>query len=171
MEKEELKSLLLNVVSDTSLSVDVSSMAALALGLSFVGTADGDISSTILQTLMERESEQLNSKHARFFGLGLALLFLQRQEDADVVIETLKVIEHHISKQTLVLLQACAYAGTGNVLKVQEMIHLCTDHPDEEKEDTTFQTFAVIGIALIAMGEDIGTEMAQRTFNHLVFVF
>ena len=26
----------------------------------------------------------------------------------------------------------CAYAGTGNVLKVQEMLHICTDHYETE---------------------------------------
>ena len=28
--------------------------------------------------------------------------------------------------------QVCAYAGTGNVLKVQEMLHICTDHYDTD---------------------------------------
>ena len=39
---------------------------------------------------------------------------------------------------------------------------------EAKKEDDTFQGFAVIGIALIAMGEDVGAEMALRQFNHLV---
>jgi 26S proteasome regulatory subunit N1 len=30
------------------------------------------------------------------------------------------------------------------------------------------QAYAVLGVALIAMGDDIGTEMSLRTFNHLV---
>jgi len=30
------------------------------------------------------------------------------------------------------------------------MLHYCNDHLDAEKEDQTFQTFAVIGIAMIA---------------------
>ena len=29
---------------------------------------------------------------------------------------------------------------------------------------------AVLGIALITMGEDIGSEMSLRTFNHLVIL-
>jgi len=32
----------------------------------------------------------------------------------------------------------------------------------------TFQAFAVFRIMMIAMGEDIGTEMSIRQFNHLV---
>ena len=83
----------------------------------------------------------------------------------------------------------CSFAGTGNVLKVQELLHYCDEHidktPKEKKEeeekkddkdatseeppkDDTFQAFAVIGIALVAMGEEIGSEMSLRQFNHLV---
>lgn len=58
--------------------------------------------------------------------------------------------------------------GTGNVLQIQKMLHYCNDHLDPEKDDDKFQAFAVIGIAMIAMGEDIGNEMAMRSFNHLV---
>ena len=35
-------------------------------------------------------------------------------------------------------------------------------------EPGAHQAISVLGIALIAMGEDIGAEMALRTFNHLV---
>ena len=31
-----------------------------------------------------------------------------------------------------------------------------------------FSAVAVLGIALIAMGEDIGADMSYRTFGHLV---
>ena len=77
------------------------------------------------------------------------------------------------------LVNMCSAAGTGDVLKVQKLLHHCEDHyekkesekeSDEDKKDVddTFQGFAVIGIALIAMGEDIGAEMSLRQFNHLV---
>ena len=73
-----------------------------------------------------------------------------------------KINQHMILKWVIFL-------GTGNVLKIQKMLHYCNDHLDQEKpEDSTFQTFAVIGIAMIAMGEEIGSEMALRSFNHLV---
>ena len=34
-------------------------------------------------------------------------------------------------------MQVCAYAGTGNVLKVQEMLHICTDHYDTDDTSAT----------------------------------
>jgi 26S proteasome regulatory subunit N1 len=93
----------------------------------------------------------------------------------------LKAIDHPISKTAQILVEACSFAGTGNVLKVQSMLHFCDEHVEslkkddkdekeekEEKQDGTFQAFAVIAIALIAMGEDIGAEMSLRQFNHLV---
>jgi 26S proteasome regulatory subunit N1 len=124
-----------------------------------------------------------------------------------------------------ILVDVCAYAGTGNVLKVQQMLQACSEHPEAPKKDdeaeaspaeetatagatatasgadadgdvamgsegaaaasgsesgaadaeeeTTpkslrHQAVATIGIALIAMGEDVGAEMALRHFQHLV---
>jgi 26S proteasome regulatory subunit N1 len=169
--REEISELLLPIVSDTTLSMELSSMAALSLGLVFVGSCDGEITSTILQTMMEREEHHLKESWSRFMALGLGLLYLGKQEASDATLETLKAIEHPLGKQAEVLVEALSYAGTGNVLKVQKMLHMCNDHLDKDKEDDTFQSFAVLGVALIAMGEEVGSEMSLRTFNHLVRLF
>merc|ERR1719330_1445834 len=81
------------------------------------------------------------------------------------MLEALKTVEHKITKYAVVLLETCAYAGSGNVLKVQEMLHQCTEHVTE---DADYQMAAVIGIGLITLGEDVGGEMALRTFDHLL---
>jgi 26S proteasome regulatory subunit N1 len=39
---------------------------------------------------------------------------------------------------------------------------------EPKKVDDTYQAFAVLGIVMIAMGEDIGSEMCLRQLNHLV---
>ncbi|ORY08133.1 26S proteasome regulatory complex, non-ATPase subcomplex, Rpn1 subunit [Basidiobolus meristosporus CBS 931.73] len=167
--REDLSELLSPIISDTSVSMEIAGLAALSLGLIFVGSCDGDITSTILQTMMERDDLQLKETNSRFMGLGLGLLYLAKQEAAEATLETLKAIEHPIGKQVEVLVEVCAYAGTGNVLKVQKMLHHCTYHLDKEKgEDDLHQAFAVLGVALIAMGEDSGAEMSLRTFNHLM---
>lgn len=118
--------------------------------------------------MMEREEKDLSEKWARFIGLGLGLLFLGKQDAADATIETLKAIEHPLSKTTQILVDVCSYAGTGNVLKIQSLLHYCNDHIDTEKDNDLHQAFAVIGIAIIAMGEEIGAEMCLRQFDHLV---
>lgn len=59
--------------------MEISSLAALALGFVFVGSKHGDISETILQTLMdkfERGDKSLDEKWAKFMALGLGLLYL-----------------------------------------------------------------------------------------------
>jgi 26S proteasome regulatory subunit N1 len=166
--REEVSELLLPIVSDTNLAMELSSLAALALGLVFVGSCDGDITSTILQTMMEREDVELKDTWSRFMALGLGLLYLGKQDASEATLETLKAIEHPLGKEAEVLVEALSYAGTGNVLKVQKMLHMCNDHLDKDKEDDTFQGFATLGVALIAMGEEVGSEMSLRTFNHLV---
>ncbi|CAO1633048.1 unnamed protein product [Jaminaea pallidilutea] len=217
-QREDLLALLLPHVSDETNSMEVASMATLSLGFVFVGSAHGEATATILQTMMEREPSTLDSKWSRFLILGLALLYLGRQDESDATIETLKAIEHPISKQAGVLVDACSYSGNGDVLKIQQMLHHCTEHigvdsekeggssggeqpngaasgtqgegqgpqtssqqqqgdggasgeGDSDKKDApsdTFQGFAVLSIALIAMGEDVGAEMVLRHMSHLM---
>ncbi|KAI9862085.1 MAG: proteasome regulatory particle base subunit [Trichoglossum hirsutum] len=170
--KEELLELLLPIVTDTSLDMQISAVAALSLGLIFVGSSNGDVNEAIVQTLMDPEREsQLKDKWTRFMALGLALLFFGQQEEAEVVVGALKAIDHPMSKPTSVLVEVCAWAGTGTVLKLQELLHLCNDHidsSDEKKGDELLQAYAVIGLALVAMGEDVGQEMVLRQFGHLM---
>lgn len=163
------------VLADTSLSMQVSSMAALSLGFVFVGTCNGEITETILQTMMERDDTQLSDKWGRFMALGLGLLYMGKQDAADAIIETLKAIEHPIGRNTAVLVDICSFAGTGNVLKIQSLLHLCSEKPDSDKDgeegqkvDDLYQGYAVLGVAMIAMGEDIGQEMVLRQFGHLM---
>ncbi|KAJ7770509.1 26S proteasome regulatory complex non-ATPase subcomplex Rpn1 subunit [Mycena metata] len=198
--RQDLLQLLLPHVADEAATMEVAGLAALALGFIFVGSENGDITGTVLQTLLEkaeRQDKSLDEKWARFMALGLGLLYLGLQDQSDATIETLKVIEHPISKTAQIIVEACAFAGTGNVLKVQAMLHHCDEHIDmkekepekdekkdeapaadgaakeeekkpETKPDDTFQSFAVIAVALISMGEDIGAEMSLRQFHHLM---
>ena len=142
------------------------SFAGLALGMIFVGKCDDVVGGTIVQRLMEATDEELDHSHTRYLCLGLALLFLGQMEKADAMVEALKTIEHKkISKYAVTMLETCAYAGSGNVLLVQKMLHECAEHLTEDAEH---QMAAVLGIALITMGEDVGSEMALRSFDHLL---
>ncbi|OCF58861.1 26S proteasome regulatory subunit N1 [Kwoniella mangroviensis CBS 10435] len=200
--RKDIAEKLLPHVADETNTMEVAAMAALALGFVFVGSGDGEIASAILQTMMEREETQLASEWTVFICLGLGLIFLATQEDSEPTVATLKVIEHPIASIAETIVDVCAYAGTGNVLKVQQMLHLCAEHADKSKKETSdsdaapvaaegeaggdsegedkdkeekdkvdslkYQAFATIGIALIAMGEDVGAEMALRQFQHLM---
>jgi len=74
--REDLIALLIPHVQDETVSMEIASLSALSLGFIGVGSCNGEVASTILQTLMEREDSQLSEKWARFMALGLALLFL-----------------------------------------------------------------------------------------------
>jgi 26S proteasome regulatory subunit N1 len=171
-QREELRDLLVPILADSSLALDISAMAALSLGLIFVGSCDGDVAMVILQAMTERDEAQLKTKWSQFLSLGLALLYVGRQEDADATLEVLKAAPQPIGKATGVLVDACAYAGTGNVMKYQSLLVLCNQHhheiDEENKGEDLYQAYAVLGMALITMGEDIGAEMALRAFGHLM---
>lgn len=170
--KDDVLDLLLPLVTDSSQEMQISSMAALSLGLTFVGTSNADISEAIVETLMDDgRKSQLTDKWTRFLALGLGLLFFGRQEEVEVILETLKAVDHPSAKPSGLLAEICAWAGTGAVLKIQELLHICNEHvedSDEKKGDELLQAYAVLGIGLVAMGEDVGQEMTLRHFGHLM---
>ncbi|KAK5117323.1 proteasome regulatory particle base subunit [Meristemomyces frigidus] len=193
--REDLLEILLPLVAEPSLDMQISAMAALSLGMIFVGSAQSDVSEAIIQTLLDEDrTNQLKDKWTRFMTLGLALLYLGQQEEVDVVLETLKAIDHPMSKPASVLADICAWSGTGAVLKLQQLLHICNEHiedkdeskdsdkdkdkdkkedgAEEEERDIPgaqlVQSYAVLGLSLVALGEDVGQEMVLRQFGHLM---
>lgn len=102
----------------------------------FTGTCDEDAVQSILQALMEQNDKALQeSSFMRIFGLGLGLMFLGQQDLADATLAAIEIIEGTQLKEFLSLIvETCAYAGSGNVLKVQKMLHICAEHKKEEKD-------------------------------------
>ena len=181
-----------------------SAFAALSLGQIYVGTCDPEVVSLIIQKFMEASDAQLDAPEAKFLALGLALLFFGRGEKGDAVLEALKTINHPLGAYASVTLETCAYAGSGDVLKIQKMLHTCAEHHGGSSSDTSeiisevrvnqststgapthdsalasptlrlpdllsaHQSVAVIGIALVTAGEEVGAEMALRSFDHLL---
>ncbi|KAK3390947.1 armadillo-type protein [Podospora didyma] len=170
--KDEILLHLLPIITDTTQEMRISAMAALSCGLAFVGSGHPEVSEAIITTLLDDDRKsQLTDKWTRFLGLGLGLLYFGRQEEVDVILETLKAVEHPMAKPTAVLASICAWAGTGAVLKIQELLHICNEHVEESEEkkgDELLQAYAVLGIGLVAMGEDVGQEMVLRQFGHLM---
>ena len=165
--REDVLEILSPLVIDTSISVENSALAALGLGLVFVGTCNENVAEAIIQTLMERSESELKSPYARFFALGIGLVFLGQQDRVATSLSVIKdLIKPEIRQYAAITAECCAYAGSGNVLKVQEMLKVCAEHLEEK--DWQQQMAAVIGVSLIAMGENIGVEMVMRTFDHLL---
>nr|CAB3265241.1 26S proteasome non-ATPase regulatory subunit 2-like [Phallusia mammillata] len=199
--------LLTPVLGDSKSNMEVIGVTALVLGLIAVGTCNGDVTSSLLQTLIERSEAELKETHARYIALALALVYLGKQEAVDTILMALQVVPEPLKGFASVLVEVCAYAGTGNVLKVQQMLHICTETTEKEESGGSDKTSdkkkessseggskskkdekssksddkkskssdwgmskhaaAVLGIGLISMGEEIGAEMAFRTFGNL----
>jgi len=196
--RQDVIQLLLPVFADPKSNMEVVGVTALATGLISVGSCNGEVTSTILQTLMEKTEADMKDSYAKYLPLGIGLCYLGKQDAAEATIAALEVIPEPFRQIAVTLVEICAYAGTGNVLKIQQLLHICSDHyeqdkevvdkskdkkkddkkegekeKEEKKEDTPLdlsgqQAVAVLGLGLISMGEDIGSEMLIRTLSHLM---
>ncbi|CAI4221042.1 unnamed protein product [Auanema sp. JU1783] len=169
------------VLTDTknSSTAEVKGLAGLSLGLIMVGTADHTVAMEMLQTLMEKSEQELAEPNMRFLALGIALIFLGTQEKSEVFVESLRSLPEPFGSMVSTL--------------VDKLLHMCSEHyetaddkkkdkkkdnKDKEKEKekkddgkidlSSQQAVAVIGIGLIAMGEEVGSQMALRMFGHLI---
>jgi len=169
----------------------VRAASAIALGMIFVGSQNDEIMVQIFELLSEMEAEELeNDSFSLFYALCLGLLYFQSEEEYETCLEVLSVVEEKapkLYKTICVMVEACAFAGTGNVLQIQKLLNVCGEHPDkpekkdneeeeneEDKEEEPpaetiwHQAFAVIGLAVVSMGERYGNTMLSRVMNHLV---
>merc|ERR1712142_1250457 len=196
--RQDVIQLLLPVFADPKSNMEVVGVTALAAGLISVGSCNGEVTSTILQTLMEKTEADMKDSYAKYLPLGIGLCYLGKQDAAEATIAALEVIPEPFRQVAVTLVEICAYAGTGNVLKIQQLLHICSDHYEQDKEATDKskdkkkddkkdgekdkeekkedapmdlsgqQAVAVLGLGLISMGEDIGSEMLIRTLSHLM---
>lgn len=157
------------IIVDSENSTELQAIASLAIGMIFCGSCDQDAAESITQILLEKEEKDLEHPFTRIFALGLGLLFLGKQNVVDTSVEVIKSMlpNKNMAEFVCLVMETCAYAGSGNVLHIQKLLHICAEHKIDEKE-SIHQIAAVIGVALIAFSEDIGEEMALRTMNHFL---
>eukprot|EP00967_Tisochrysis_lutea_P028393 scaffold33028_cov32-Tisochrysis_lutea.AAC.2 len=194
------------LVSDLDTPLEVVAIASLSLGLVFSGSCHEDIAQALMSVLMERETASLERESlSRLVCVGAGLLYLGRQGEVEIALELAKAVPGQLGSYCTLTLETCAYAGTGNVLKVQRLLALAGEHlqKDDEEEDAAAptaapatasapgvrsaggsgsggggskekewpkldaQSVATLGVALVAGGEELGTEMTVRNFNHI----
>jgi len=134
--RQDVIQLLLPVFADSKSNMEVVGVTALATGLIAVGSCNGEVTSTILQTLMEKSETELKDSFAKFLPLGIGLCYLGKQDAAEATTAALEVIPQPFRELATTLVEICAYAGTGNVLKVQQLLSICSDHYEQEKSET-----------------------------------
>lgn len=172
--KEDVKDILIPVVGNPDVSIEQASIAALSAALSYTGTADGELVEIILQSLMLRGEAELDSTHGRNMAHALGILFLGKQEAVEATIEVAKTLPEKTSKYTCNVLDMFAYAGTGDVLKVQQFFTTCGEQLEQDAEaevepwQTAHQSVAALAIGAIAGGEELGAQMAHRALEHIL---
>jgi 26S proteasome regulatory subunit N1 len=158
-KKEEVLELLMPVVADLDTPLETAAIAALSLGICFAGSCHEDISQVLMAALMERPASVLEKDTmTRLICCGLGLLYLGKQQAVEVALELAKVLEGPVGQYCTLTLETCAYAGTGNVLKVQRLMALAGEHAPPEEEE----------VGLVSMGEAIGAEMSTRMYYHMM---
>lgn len=169
--KEDVKEVLLPVIGNPDVSMELSSMAALAAGLCYAGTADGELVEIMLQSLMLRGELELDSVHGRNMAHALGILFLGKQDAVEATIEVAKTLPEKTSTYTCNVLDLFGYAGTGDVLKIQQFLATCGEQFEDEEVDpwqTAHQSIAALAIGAIAGGEELGSQMAHRALEHIL---
>ena len=208
--REDLMENLTPIILDTSCSLECSAMAAVSLSLIYVSSGSDDIAQAILSTLVERQQSGAGaggleaSPFRNFFAVALGILFLGLQTQADKLLQDISAaqVTGPLGEYLKVVLETCAYAGTGDVLKVQQLLHLCAeqesksttaDKPAETAAATAAgesaennqpatnnatkpseaiqaqqHAAAILGIALIAIGDEVNTDMTIRTLDHIL---
>ncbi|KAH0476784.1 MAG: hypothetical protein KVP17_004520 [Porospora cf. gigantea B] len=173
--------------------LEVAAMAAVSLGLIFVGVGPCDASEALLQTLMELDmssQDLLAQPLALYYGMALALIYQGTQSRSQAAYDVICSIRTRpFGAVCRVLMTASAYAASGDLLKIQHCLHVVTDgveSVDEEEnqvepvveedkpseEASSFpdvdRAYAVIALALITMGDDVGSEMLMQLVNSLL---
>ncbi|KAI4333922.1 hypothetical protein L6164_018673 [Bauhinia variegata] len=164
-QNDQLRYKLAPILSDPKAPLDVIAFTAISLGLVYVGSCNEEVAQAIIFTLMDRSESELGEPLTRLLSLGLGLLYLGKQENVEATAEVSKTFNEKIRKYCDMTLLSCAYAGTGNVLKVQNLLGHCSQHLDKGE---MHQGPAVLGIAMVAMAEELGLEMAIRSLEHLL---
>uniref|UniRef100_A0A0E0ADX4 26S proteasome non-ATPase regulatory subunit 2 homolog n=1 Tax=Oryza glumipatula TaxID=40148 RepID=A0A0E0ADX4_9ORYZ len=164
-QKEEVRENLTAFLTDSQVPLEVLVFSAISLGLVFVGSCNEEVAQTIVCVLMERSEPELAEPIMRLLPVALGLLYLGKQESVEATAEVSKTFDEKIRNYCDVTLMSLAYAGTGNVLKVQKLLGICSEHLEKGE---THQGPAVLGISLIAMAEELGAEMAVRSLERLL---
>ena len=93
-------------------------MTALACGMIAVGSCNGDVTSTIVQSIMEKSELELKDTYARWLPLGLGLNHLGKGEAIETTLAALQVVPEPFRSFANTLVDVCAYAGQSHSSRV-----------------------------------------------------
>lgn len=164
--KECLSSLYDDVVGSSTPNMELQAHVVLAMALNNIGSCDSELSESWIMSLIEKGQDGMKSPYTRFFALALGLLYLGKGDRSSLALEALQAVPGHWGEYIRMTVETCAYAGSGNVLKIQSLLGVAGQKLEDEKSIP--QAVAVLGLALIASREEIGRQMVIRSFDHLM---
>ncbi|CAL5360567.1 unnamed protein product [Camellia sinensis] len=162
-QNEQIRSKLTPILGDNKVPLDVIAFTAISLALVYVGSCNEEVAQAIIFALMDRSESELGEPLTRFASWPWPSIPWEAGVEATA--EVSKTFNVKIRKYYDMTLLSCAYAGTGNVLKVQHLLGQCAQHLEKGE---THQGPAILGIAMVAMAEELGLEMAIRSLEHLL---
>lgn len=165
--REEVQQLLAPIVADAKQPVDIWALSALSLGMVFIKSANTEVADCLVAAILERDAAEgsLNDTMTRFACVAIGLVYLGHQEKVNSTLERLSAMKGDFAQYCKFTVEGCAYAGSGNVLKVQQLLSTCSDHLDDKN---AHQAVAALSIALVSMGEELGADMSIRQFDHML---
>ncbi|KAK8521161.1 hypothetical protein V6N12_005072 [Hibiscus sabdariffa] len=165
-QDKQIRKRLTPILNDGQAPLDVIAFTAISLGLIYVGSSNAKVAQSIVDALMVRSESELREPLTQLIALSHGLLYLGLQKEGlKATCDVLEMFNKNIRKYCQITLLSCAYAGTGNILKVQELLSHCAEHLNNGE---THQGPAVLGIAMVAMAEELGLEMSIRSLEHLL---
>lgn len=175
--REELLENLTPLMIDADQPLETAALCAAALGLSYVGSGSEDASMLIQQCLVDKitQKTKLDGTSAAFLlPCALGLIWQSHSEAAPVDAFVNQLVsagaEERFTTYCRVVLESFAYAGTGDVLRVQKLLQTCAEVIPETAtapEALGPESAALLGVAMVAVGEEIGSEMCLRTFDRI----
>jgi 26S proteasome regulatory subunit N1 len=177
--REELLEHLTPIMIDSEQPLETAALSATSLGLSFVGSGSEDVSILIQQCLIDKVTQKtkLDGTNAAFLlpcALGLVWLGLadtaQSTVDSFAAQLTAAGAEERFVSYARVVVESFAFAGTGDVLRVQKLLQTCAEAIPENASAADAlvpEAAALLGVAMVAVGEEIGSEMCLRTFDRI----
>lgn len=74
--RSDVINLISGALGDSNANMEVVGVAALSLGLIAVGTGNGEVTSTLMQTLLEKSETDLKDTFSKYIALAIGLIYL-----------------------------------------------------------------------------------------------
>ena len=179
-KKSEIKDILIPILNNVdTLGLETAAHACLALGLIYQGSMDADIVGEIVSLIFSNyENEDfMNGIQCKMCVIGLSLLYLCTGEQSQDITETIKALPSPVNQYAMLAVTICAYAGTSNILIVQQLMEVCGNHEikDETKENENKENnnelkecgIGVLGVALSLLSDDLSSELSRRLIDEV----